>query len=188
MMIPTTVNPPSASVCAIAASTGVSTLKCDGTPRQAWSETKNVSTTQAAVNKPSKMAPERFLIGGTEPTTVPLIRVKPNERPNVAGLRNDNGPSHVPPLVTSMARWMTPLRISRAPVQYAARSMAFTSQVRPGALVDAARAAELGSARPTAMIQINPGKRANGTRGRAPGTIMYSQLSSPQIAIAIPST
>src|SRR5262245_53193669 len=53
---------------------------------------------------------------------------------------------------------------------------------------DPERAAELGSAMPTAMIQTKPGKRVNGTKGRAPGTMMYSQLSSPQIATAIPST
>src|SRR4029434_3501365 len=180
MMVATSVNPPSASVCAIAASKGVSTLKCDGTPRQVWSDTKNVSTTQAAVNTPSNRARKRFLSGRNEAITVTLTKVKPNERPNVAGLRSDSGPSHVPPLVSSMARWMTPLRISSPPVQYAARSMTLTSQVCPGALVDAACAAQLGAARTTAMIQTNPGKRDNGTRGRAPGTIMYSQLSSPQ--------
>src|SRR5262245_19325264 len=146
MMIATSVNPPSASVCAIVASTGVSTLKCDGTPRQAWSDTKNVSTTQAAVNKPSKKARERFLIGSNDAITVTLIKVKPNERPNVAGLRSDNGPSHVPPRVSSIARWMMPLNMSRPPVQYAARSMIFTSQVGRG-VAKSAPAGELGSNR-----------------------------------------
>src|SRR4029453_7292018 len=147
-MIATSVNPPSASVCAIAASKGVSTLKCDGTPRQVWSDTRNVSSTHAAVNKPRRSARERFLSGTNEAITVTLTNVKPNERPKVAGLRSDNGPCHVPPLVSRITRWKTPLRISRPPVQYAARSMAFTSQVRPDPLVNTAGGAAHGGGGP----------------------------------------
>src|SRR5262245_39522256 len=132
MTIATSVNPPSASVCAIAASKGVSTLKCDGTPRQVWSDTRNVSSTHAAVNKPSSRVRERFLSGRDEAISVTFTKVKPNERPNVVGLRSDRGPSHVRPLVSSTARCMTPLRIRTPPVQYATRSMPFISHRRPG--------------------------------------------------------
>jgi len=49
--------------------------------------------------------------------TVTLINVKPKERPNVAGLRSDKGPSHAPPLIRSTTPWITPLRISRPPTE-----------------------------------------------------------------------
>ena len=68
--------------------------------------------------------------GRNEAINVTLTRVRPKDRPNVVGLRNDSGPSHVPPLTSSTARWMTPLTSSRTAAEYAARSTAFTSLSR----------------------------------------------------------
>jgi len=51
---------------------------------------------------------------------VMLISVTPNERPKVAGFRHDRGPSHEPPLISMMATWISPARISRAPTVYRA--------------------------------------------------------------------
>ncbi len=85
-MIATSVNPPTASVWATAASNGVSTLKCDGTPRHACSDTRNVSRTHAAAKTPSSNVRVRSLRGMNEAMSVTLTNVRPKERPNVVGL------------------------------------------------------------------------------------------------------
>ena len=111
----TRVNPPRASVCATTASSGVSILKCDGTPRHACSETRNVSRTHAAAKIPSSRVRVRSSSDTNEAIHVTLMSVTPKERPKVVGFRNDRGPSHEPPLVNRMARWTSPPRMSRAP-------------------------------------------------------------------------
>ncbi|HEY4570975.1 MAG TPA: hypothetical protein VIH10_16010 [Kribbella sp.] len=45
--------PPAARVCAMVASTGVSSLKCDGTCRHTCTEISATSAVQAAVNNPN---------------------------------------------------------------------------------------------------------------------------------------
>jgi hypothetical protein len=100
----TSVNPPAASARVTAASNGVSMLKCDGTPRHACKETRRVSRTHAAAKAPSRSVRVRSLIDTSDASSVTLISVRPNERPNVVGLRSDSGPSQEPPPINNTAR------------------------------------------------------------------------------------
>src|SRR4051794_7001068 len=111
--------PPIARVIETTVSNEVSKSKCDGTPRHTCMVTSAVSTTHAPVNTPSSTARVRSGSATNEVAHVTASRVSPNESPNVAALRYDNGPSHESPLEISTQRWTTPLVHRSAPTAYA---------------------------------------------------------------------
>jgi hypothetical protein len=115
IVVITMANPPAASVMDTAVSNGVSKLKCDGTPRHACMDTSDVSTTHVTVNAPSRRFRVRGIIGTKWVTHATVASVSPKERPNVAGLRSDTGPVHVPPETISTTRCTSPLRNSSPP-------------------------------------------------------------------------
>lgn len=94
----------------------VSSLKCDGTRRHAWSVIRAVSTTQAAANTPRTRTRARSPSRTNEATHAIVTRVSPNDRPKVTGLRHDTGPVHGPPSTAKTTRWTRPDAMSAAPI------------------------------------------------------------------------
>src|SRR5438132_1326763 len=109
-------------VRAITASHVVSMLKREGTPRHACSVTNAVSSTQPTVNAPRSVERARLPRRRNDATHTMVISVTPNDSPNVAALRSDSGPCHVPPPMTRIARWISPLPTNSTPTTYPTRS------------------------------------------------------------------
>src|SRR5216683_1713151 len=93
----TSTAPPTASDMATVWLNGVSVLKWDGTWRHACREMPPTSTMQSAAKIPSSHERKRRLRTRYEVTQVIAMRVNPNDRPKVVGLRQDTGPSQGPP-------------------------------------------------------------------------------------------
>ncbi len=112
--VSTMTKPPPARVIDTTVSAGVLKLKCDGTPRQACTVTSATSTTQATVKATSSAARGRRRIDSRPVAQVTEARVRPKERPKVAALRSDSGPSQVRPVTSSTVTCARPLTNSAA--------------------------------------------------------------------------
>jgi hypothetical protein len=80
-----------------AASNGVLSLKCDGTPRHLCIEMRATSPTEQNVSVPSTIHPAA-LGGRRRPMTqLSVTSARPKDRPKTTGLRQETGPAHGPP-------------------------------------------------------------------------------------------
>jgi len=71
----------------------------------------------AAVNVLSRNTWLRAPSGRNDDAQTIVIKVRPNDNPKTAGLRNESGPSPEPPPITRIPRWITPLVRSSTPTR-----------------------------------------------------------------------
>ncbi len=93
--------------------------------------TRAVSSTDTAVNTPSRRARTRGRTVRNDVAQATVTRVSPKESPNVTALRSDTGPSHEPPDPTSTPTCTRPLPSSTDPITYATRSTGRAPSQKP---------------------------------------------------------
>lgn len=117
VITPTIATAPEAAATAATASTAVASaggVKCDGTRRHACIVMPATSTAHATPKTASSRDRVGTRIGTNDRTQVSVASVSPKDSPKVAGLRQDSGPDHGPPVTSSTPRWNRPLTSSTA--------------------------------------------------------------------------
>lgn len=101
----------------MAALSGASVLKCDGTFRHACTVMPDTSRTQSAANRPSSQARALDDSRRYEEIQVIEMRLIPNDRPKVTGLRHDSGPNRGLGSMMNPPRCSTPETTSTTPMR-----------------------------------------------------------------------
>ncbi|WP_345404844.1 hypothetical protein [Nonomuraea salmonea] len=104
-----------------ASSSAVMSLKCDGTPRARCTLTHSTSSAVEPHSSTDTSHPDHVGARRRPPIQPSVSVVRPNETPNVTGLRHDSEPSADPPTTAQTTPCARPVRMRAAPTTYASR-------------------------------------------------------------------